>query len=143
MGIFSKIKKRCPEPSPGVVVDAERSYQSLKRFKGTKRLIVTTYGDIEKGMENAVQLLGDDDRVDCTSSEITLTSFRHGSGSGIKISVDGVHIGVVWDSYYDDGRDPVYAAAYSGKIDGVFVRIEREPDTEPRARVYLFVKLPE
>ena len=136
MGILSKIKKRSPEPSPGITVVSERTYPSLRRFKGTKRLHVTTYGDIENGAENAMQLLGDAERIDCTSSEITLTSFRHGSGTGIKVSVDGVHIGVVWDTYYDDGRDPVYSAAYSGKIDGVFVRIERE-------NVFLFVKLPE
>ena len=134
MGLFSR--KKHQDPAPGIIIDAKRSYSSLKRFKGTKRLNVSYYKDPENGEKNASRLLGDADQVDCTSSEITLTSFRHGSGSGIKVAVDGAHIGVVWDTYYDDGRSPVYAAAYSGSIEGVFVRIERE-------KVSLFVKLSE
>ena len=131
MGIFSRKKNR--SASPAVSVDLQRSYISLNRFNGTKRLGVSNYQDPENGEENAKKLLGDNEHFDCTSSEITLTSFRHESGSGIKVAVDGAHVGVVWDTYYDNGRDPIYAAAYSGRIEGVFVRIES-------GRVPLFVK---
>lgn len=132
MGIFSRKKKTKTAPAPKSFVDLECTYRSMDGFRGTKRLHVTTYGDIENGEENALHLLGNDDRHDCTGSSITLTSFRFDGGSGIKVAVDGLHLGVVWEHSADGG---VYMATYAGSIDGVFVRIE------DGGRTSLFVRL--
>lgn len=147
--LFKK-KQPKPDPAPQIIVDLERTYPSLHRFKGSKRLTISAYGDPEHGMENAAALLGDADHYDSPGTEIKLTSFRHDSGSGIKVAVDGSHIGVIWDHNSKDARAEAYAAAYSGNNSGVFVRIERENvfDNESnqfvsRPRSYLFVKLSE
>ena len=142
--IFGKKKKaQEPAPAPGPTVEFERTYPSLNRFKGTKKLHVTTYGDADQGMENSLQLLGDDDKRYCSGTEITLTGFRYDNGTGIRVAVDGAHLGVVWP-----GTEPAYSAAYSGNISGVFVLIERDAaynaetgELEPRAKVSLFVML--
>ena len=146
--IFGKKKKvQEPAPAPGPIVEFERTYPSLSRFKGTKKLHVTTYGDIYHGMENAMQLLGDEDKIYSSGKEITLSGFKYENGTGIRVALDGTHLGVVWT-----GPEPAeaYSAAYSGSIEGVFVLIERDgaynaetKEIEPRAKVSLFVKLPE
>ena len=137
--LFKK-KQPKPDPAPQIIVDLERTYPSLSRFKGTKKLYVTVYGDQEHGMENAAALLGDADHCDSPGKEITLTSFRHSSGSGIKVAINSSHVGIVWDNNSQNDRSQAYAAAYTGKNDGVFVRIEPDGD---RPKVSLFVKLSE
>ena len=129
-------KKKRPEPAPQIRVDLIHTYPSMKHFKGTKRLIVSVYGDTEQGEEHVAALLGDSDRFDSPGTDITLTSFRHSDGTGIKVAVDGQHIGVCWGPAKQNERSPEYHAAYTGAIDGVFVRIERE-------RPYLFIKMAE
>jgi len=136
MGLLSRIKNKMPAPALDVV-EVASTYPSMDRFKGTKRLNVSSYGDKQNGMENAVRILGDADRHDCTGTEITLTSFEADSNKGIRVAVDGEHIGIAWDSANDE---LVFSAAYSGRIAGVFVRIERVP-IDDSAKVSLFVLL--
>lgn len=134
--MFFKKKRPEPVPEPQIRVDLVHTYRSMDRFKGTKRLIISVYGDREQGEEHVATLLGDANQFDSPGTDITLTSFRHSDGSGIKVAVDGQHIGVCWGPAKQNERSPEYHAAYTGAIDGVFVRIERE-------HPYLFVKMAE
>ena len=144
--MFFKKKRLERSPEPQIQIDLTRTYPSMSNFKGTKRLHVTVYGDIEHGMENAASLLGEADHFDSPGTDITLTSFRYHSGTGIKIAVDGHHVGVCWGSNENE-RSKEYKAAYKGTIEGLFVRIERELVLEdpsvgfkPRPKVSLYVK---
>lgn len=139
MGLFDKVKEKLqtspPAPDPDQV-EFVRNYTNMDRFRGTRRLHVTVHGD-QDATKNATRLLGDEHLCDCVGRQITLTGFNFDGGSGMQVAVDGQYIGVVWN--HED--DQVYAAAWSGDIDGVFVRIELGLDDRPEAK--LFVKLAE
>jgi hypothetical protein len=136
MGLFKKMIKNTESQDNVVFI---RSYKSLARFKGTRKLHVTVYGDKENANRNALQLLGDKDTFGSAGCEITLTGFTFDNSSGIKVAVDGRHVGIVFDGY----NEKYYADVFHGEIDGVFVKVDRdaiygEPD---RAAVALFVAL--
>lgn len=145
MGFFSFIKDVVSEPEPEMpspTIEFVREYQNMKRFKGTKRINVSVYGDKEGANENCLELLDGADRLDCVGKNITLTGFKYDRGTGIKVAVDGVHIGVIWER----GKDEVYDAIYSGNIEGVFIRIEStivigQEGAETRGRALLFALL--
>ena len=135
MSILKVFKKSEPAPS-GSTAAFTRTYTNLPRFKGTKRLHITVYGD-KDATKNSRKLLNGEQLFDAIGHEITLTGFEFDGGSGIRVAVDGDHIGVVWNH----GDDEIYLPTWNGDIEGVFVRIENDLDDEPEAK--LFVKLAE
>lgn len=135
MSLLKVFKKSEPAPS-GSAAAFTRSYTNMNRFKGTKRMHVTVYGD-DTAWKNCVKILDQEQMVDCVGREITLSGFTYDSGSGIRVAVDGQHVGVLWDGYNRD----LYPFAWNGDIEGVFVRIEMGPEDKPK--VNLFIKLVE
>ena len=139
MGLFDRIKDAASkqrQPSPSGSDAFVRNYVNEDRFKGMKRMHVTIYGDAS-ATKNATKILNGEHLCNCVGRQITLTGFTYDGGSGIKVSVDGQYIGIVWSR--DD--DKIYAAAWAGNIKGVFVRIEWSVDDRPEAN--LFVRLAE
>ena len=137
MGIFKK--NDTPPDTHAVATHIfERTYTNAERFKGFRRLHVTVYQDYQNAEQNALDLLQIKDPYDCKGQIITLTGIDSGDGQfcGIKVSADGIPLGVVW-YHYDD--DPLFLATYAGQIEGVFLRIE---SADPHPKVSLFVKLP-
>ena len=129
-----------------------RTYTNMNTFRGTRRLIISSYEPNDKygAMANGMKLLGSKEQYGCVGREITLTGISYDNkplGNGIRVSVDGLNVGVVWNH---DANDAVYAAAYEGNIEGVYVRFEREFVSDlssgksgDRAKGYLFVKMTE
>lgn len=110
-----------------------REYQNSSTFRGMHRLPISLYGD-DEAVRNCMDILGDEDEHMCKGQTITLAGFRFDGGTGIKVSVDGSPVGVVWEQI----EDAYYESAYSGDIGGVFVRLSRDPDGSCRGN--LFVK---
>lgn len=140
MGLFSKIKDAAfTQLQPSLDSDQVvfvREYTNMKRFNKTRRLHITVYGD-KIATKNTTTLLNNEHVCDCVDRQVTLSGFEFDGGSGIRVAVDGKHIGVVWNHE----ADPVYEAAWNGDIEGVFVRIEWGLDDRPEAK--LFVRLAE
>ena len=135
MSILNVFKKSDDRPS-GSDVELRRTYTNMNRFKGTRRLHITVYGD-KTAEKNCIKLLNGEQLFDCVGLEITLESFRFDGGTGIRVAVDGDHVGVVWNH----GDDDIYIPTWNGDISGVFVRLELGLDDRPEAK--LFVKLAE
>ena len=135
MSILKVFKKSELAPS-GSAATFTRTYPNMNRFKGTKRLHVTVHGDRD-ATKNSRKLLNGEQLFDAVGRQITLSGFEFDGGSGIRVDVDGDHIGIVWNHEVNQ----VYSAAWNGDIEGVFVRIENDLDDRPEAK--LFVKLAE
>ena len=133
MSILNVFKKSDDRPS-GSDVELRRTYTNMNRFKGTRRLHITVYGD-KTATKNCMKLLNGEQLFDCVGLEITLESFRFDGGTGIRVAVDGEHIGVVWDH----GEGEVYSAAWNGTIDGVFVRLELDQGDRPDAKLFVML----
>lgn len=139
MGLLKNLIKNTSDQSNVVFV---RSYKSLDRFKGTRRLRLTVYGDKENAARNALQLLGDKDTFGSAGHEITLTGFAFDNRTGIKVSVDGHHVGIAYEGSAT-ANDEYYNAAFSGEINGAFVKVDRDVryDEPDRVDVALFIAL--
>lgn len=135
MGLLNVFKKSA-DSSSGSDAAFTRTYTNLPRFKGTRRLHITIYGD-KDATKNSRKLLNGEQLFDAVGHEITLTGFRFDGGTGIRVAVDGDHVGIVWNH----GDDEIYLPTWNGDIEGVFVRIESGPNDRPDAK--LFVKLAE